>query len=90
MATADIEELCRVALEEESNWREGGSESRRNAYERFQDLVRKIAELTDRTYEEVMNDAIEEWVTVHFCALPTETGPSEEWEAAAHASPSST
>ena len=31
-----------------------------------------------------MNDAIEEWVKVNFCELPTEHEPSAEWEAAGH------
>ena len=88
MTGTDIETLCREALAEESNWREGGPESRRNAYERFQQLVHTIADRTGRTYEDVMNDAIEEWVTVHFCELPTQTDPTDEWKAAGRAEPS--
>jgi len=88
MTSTAIEDLCRAALEEESNWREGGQESRRKAYERFQQLVHAIADLSGRTYEEVMNDAIEEWVTVHFCELPTQSEPTDEWKAAGHPEPS--
>ena len=85
MATrAEVEELCCAALEEESNWREGGPVERKAAFERFQGLVHKIADVTDRTYEDVMNDAIEEWVKVHFCELPTEHEPAAEWEEAGH------
>lgn len=79
----EIAELCRVALEEESNWRETGPEGRKAAYERFQHLLHAIAELTGRTYEEVMNDAVEEWVTIHFCSTSGGTRPSAEWHAAA-------
>jgi acyl-CoA reductase-like NAD-dependent aldehyde dehydrogenase len=81
MATrTEVEQLCRAALEEESNWRDGDVEERKNAFERFQDLVHKIADVTGRTYEDVMNDAIEEWVKVHFCELPVEHEPAAEWE----------
>jgi acyl-CoA reductase-like NAD-dependent aldehyde dehydrogenase len=85
MATRpEVEALCRAALAEESNWRDGGPEERRSAFERFQKLVHAIADLTGRTYEDVMNDAIEEWITVHFCETATEKGPAPEWEAAGH------
>jgi hypothetical protein len=84
MTRQEIEALCRAALDEESNWREGGEVERRAAYERFQHLVHAIADLSGKSYEEVMNDAIEEWVTVHFCDLPTDREPSPEWEAAGH------
>lgn len=83
----EIESLCRAALEEESNWRDGSEEERKQAYEKFQHLVHAIADLTGRTYEDVMNDAIEEWVKVNFCELPTEHAPAAEWEAAGHPSP---
>jgi hypothetical protein len=82
---AEVEALCKAALEEESSWREGGPDARKNAYDRFQHLVHAIADLTGRTYEDVMNDAVEEWVTVHFCSTSAEHEPSAEWEAAAHA-----
>jgi hypothetical protein len=78
----EVEGLCRSALDEESHWREGGPDERKAAYERFQRLVHKIADVTDRTYEDVMNDAIEEWVTVHFCSTASTNEPSPEWEAA--------
>jgi hypothetical protein len=74
-----------MAIDEESSWREGGVAGRRKAFERFQHLVHAIADLTGRTYEDVMNDAIEEWVSVHFCEIPTSTEPAAEWEAAGHA-----
>lgn len=90
MATeVEIAEVCRVALEEESHWRETGSEGRKVAYERFQHLLHTIADLTGRTYEEVMNDAVEEWVTVHFCSVAGGNRPSAEWGAAAEALSSS-
>jgi acyl-CoA reductase-like NAD-dependent aldehyde dehydrogenase len=73
-----ISELCRSALEAEDGWRDGSPEQRIAAYHRFQDLVRSIAALTDRSYEEVMNDAIEEWVRVHFCEVGAEVS-AEEW-----------
>jgi hypothetical protein len=79
----EIAELCRAALEKESGWREGGTEERRAAFESFQRLLHAIAELTGRSYEDVMNDAVEEWVTVHFCEVPTGTTPSAEWQRAA-------
>jgi hypothetical protein len=81
----EVQTLCKAALEEESSWREGGADARKNAYDRFQRLVHEIADLTGRTYEDVMNDAVEEWVTVHFCSTSAEHEPSAEWEAAAHA-----
>jgi len=82
---AEVEALCKAALDEESHWRDAGPEGRKLAYERFQHLVHAIADLTGRTYEEVMNDAVEEWVTVHFCSTATERAPSPEWDAAARA-----
>jgi hypothetical protein len=85
MATrTEVERLCRDALDEEHRWREGTAEERKAAFERFQGLVHQIAEVTDRTYEDVMNDAIEEWVKVHFCELPVEHEPTAEWEHAGH------
>ena len=74
----EISELCRNALEAEDGWRDGGPEQRLAAYHRFQELVRSIAELTGRSYEEVMSDAIEEWVRVHFCEIGAEVS-AEEW-----------
>ncbi len=82
---AEIAELCKKALEEESDWREAGPEGRKAAFERFQHLLHSIADLTGRTYEDVMNDAVEEWVTIHFCSIPTESKPSAEWDAASRA-----
>lgn len=84
---AELAELCRVALAEESGWRDMGSEGRRAAYERFQSLLHRIADLTGRSYEDVMNDAVEEWLTVHFCEVPTDTAPSAEWATAARLDP---
>jgi hypothetical protein len=81
---AEVESLCKAALDEESSWREGGPDARKNAYDRFQHLVHAIADLTGRTYEDVMNDAVEEWVTVHFCSTSANHEPSAEWEAAGH------
>jgi hypothetical protein len=78
---AEVEELCRVALDEESGWREGGVEERRAAYFRFQQLLHTIADVTGRTYDEVLNDAVEEWIRVHFCQV-ADGLPSEEWTAA--------
>ncbi len=80
---AEVEALCRAALDEEGHWREEGPEGRKAAYERFQHLVHAIADLTGRTYEDVLNDAVEEWVKVHFCETASESTPSDEWEAAA-------
>jgi hypothetical protein len=88
-ADTDIAELCREALEEESGWRGMGADGRKAAFDRFQHLLHKIAELTGRTYEDVLNDAVEEWLTIHFCAVPGESEPSAEWRAAAHADPHS-
>jgi hypothetical protein len=85
MTRAEVEALCKAALDEESHWREEGPEGRQAAYERFQHLVRAIAELTGKTYEDVLNDAVEEWIKVHFCETASETKPSAEWEAAAKA-----
>jgi hypothetical protein len=82
---AEVEALCRAALDEESHWREGGADERKAAYERFQHLVHAIADLDARSYEEVMNDAIEEWINVHFCSTATATEPAPEWEAAGRA-----
>lgn len=81
-----IAELCRVALEEQNNWREGGPEGRKAAYDRFQHLVHAIADLTGRTYEEVMNDAVEEWVLTHFCSVSGDEPPAPEWVEAAEPS----
>ncbi len=78
----EIVELCKTALEEESGWRTAGPEGRKAAYERFQELLRTIADRTGRPYEEVMNDAVEEWITLHFCETENESTPSAEWEAA--------
>jgi hypothetical protein len=82
----EITELCRVALEQESGWRDAGAEGRRETYERFQQLLHTIANRTGRTYEEVMNDAVEEWVRVHFCSA-ADIEPSAEWSAAGQANP---
>lgn len=79
---SEVEALCRAALDEESHWRDDGPDGRKAAYERFQHLVHAIADLTGRTYEGVMNDAVEEWVKVHFCETASEGRPSAEWEAA--------
>jgi len=78
---AEIAELCRIALQEESDWREGGADGRRAAFDRFQTLVHSIADITGRTYEDVLNDAVEEWIRVHFCEV-ADGEPSEEWTAA--------
>ncbi|HZD81167.1 MAG TPA: hypothetical protein VE646_14165 [Actinomycetota bacterium] len=73
MATdTELAELCRAALDAESDWRYRGAEGRRAAYERFQQLVRTIAEATGRSYEEAFNEAIEQWVKEHFCAVAGE------------------
>ena len=82
-AETDIAALCRQALEEESGWRSMGLDGRRAAYDRFQRLIREIASLTGRTYEEVMNDAVEEWLTVHFCAIPSQSESSGDWRVGA-------
>ncbi len=79
----EVESLCRAALDEETHWRDGGPEERAAAYERFERLVHAIADLTGRSYQDVMSDAVEEWVKVHFCSTPSERAPQAEWEAAA-------
>jgi hypothetical protein len=86
-ADTDIAALCREALEQESGWRGMGAEGRKAAYDRFQHLLHEIAGRTGRTYEDVLNDAVEEWLTLHFCAIPTESQPSVEWRAAGHVDP---
>jgi hypothetical protein len=78
---AEVEELCRVALDEESGWRSGGVEERKAAFLRFQALLQTIADVTGRTYDEVLNDAVEEWIRVHFCQV-ADGVPSDEWTAA--------
>ena len=84
-AQTELVELCKVALEQESDWREMGPEGRTAAFERFQQLLHTIADLTGRTYEDVLNDAVEEWVTVHFCSIQSDSEPSAEWAAAGQA-----
>ena len=84
----ELVELCKAALEQESDWRETGPEGRAAAFERFQQLLHTIADLTGRTYEDVLNDAVEEWVTVHFCSIENDIVPSAEWAAAGKADPS--
>jgi hypothetical protein len=70
MATEnEIKALVESALEAENDWRYRGPEGRRAAYDRFQGLVSAIADLTGRPYEELLNEAIEEWVVEHFCSL---------------------
>jgi hypothetical protein len=81
----DIARLCREALDAESGWRGMGAEGRKGAFDRFQRLLHDIAELTGRTYEDVLNDAVEEWLTLHFCAIPSDSEPSAEWKAAGQA-----
>jgi hypothetical protein len=81
----ELVELCKAALEKESDWREMGAEGRAAAFERFQQLLHTIADLTGRTYEDVLNDAVEEWVTVHFCSIQGDGEPSAEWAAAGQA-----
>jgi hypothetical protein len=76
-----IAELCRVALEEESGWRDAGVDGRKAAYARFQQLLHTIADLTGRSYEDVLNDAVEEWIRDHFC-LVGDGAPSAEWSEA--------
>ena len=78
---AELEELCRVALDEESGWRGGGVEERKAAFLRFQELLRTIADVTGRTYDEVLNDAVEEWIRLHFCQV-ADGLPAGEWTAA--------
>jgi hypothetical protein len=70
-AQREITELAEAALEAESEWRYRGPDGRRSAYERFRELLNRIAELTGRPYEELFNEAIEEWVTLHFCSVPS-------------------
>ncbi len=84
-AQTELVELCKAALEQESDWREAGPEGRTAAFERFQQLLHTIADLTGRTYEDVLNDAVEEWVTVHFCSIENDIVPSAEWAAAGKA-----
>lgn len=83
----EIARLCREALDAESGWRGMGAEGRKGAFDRFQHLLHEIAELTGRTYEDVLNDAVEEWLTLHFCAIPTESEPSVEWRMAGKVKP---
>ncbi|MGZ4104335.1 MAG: hypothetical protein ACXVQY_03645 [Actinomycetota bacterium] len=68
-----ITALAKAVLDAETDWRFRGAEGRRSAYERFERLLHAIADLTERPYEEVYNDAIEEWVTSHFCSVPSST-----------------
>ena len=68
----EIETLCASVLEAESDWRFLGPEGRQAAYERFQQLLQNVAEMTGRPYEEVMNEAIEDWIRLHFCSVPDE------------------
>ena len=84
-AQTELVELCKVALEKETDWREMGAEGRAAAFERFQQLLHTIADLTGRTYEDVLNDAVEEWVTVHFCSVQSNSEPSAEWAEAGQA-----
>ena len=84
-AQTELVELCKVALEQESDWREMGPEGRAAAFERFQQLLHTIADLTGRTYEDVLNDAVEEWVMVHFCSIQSDIEPSAEWAEAGRA-----
>ena len=84
-AQTELVDLCKAALEQESDWRETGPEGRTAAFERFQQLLHTIADLTGRTYEDVLNDAVEEWVTVHFCSIENDIVPSAEWAAAGKA-----
>ncbi len=44
-----------------------------------------IADVTGRTYDEVLNDAVEEWIRVHFCQVANGL-PSDEWTAAGESS----
>ncbi len=66
---SELADLCQAALDAESDWRYRGPEGRRAAYERFQQLVHTIAEKTGRSYEEAFNEAIEQWVKLHFCSM---------------------
>lgn len=74
---SEISRLVEEALEAESEWRYEGPDARRSAYERFRGLLDQIAELTGRPYEELFNEAIEEWVTLHFCAVSDGTRRAE-------------
>lgn len=67
--TEEIKALCVECQEAEDDWRELGPEGRVEAYHRFQGLLQQIADLTGRSYEEVFNEAIEQWITVHFCEM---------------------
>jgi len=70
-ASKEIAALCREVLEAENDWRSRSDEARKAAYQRFQELLRTIAERTRRPYEEILNEAIEEWITLHFCSVAT-------------------
>ena len=84
-ADSDIAELCREALEEERLARDG-SRRAKGTPDRFQHLLHEIAELTGRSYEDVLNDAVEE-ADDPLPAVPSESEPSAEWRAAAQADP---
>ena len=78
MATVnEIPGLCKAVLEAENDWRSRGAEARRVAFKRFQELLHTIADRTGRPYEEILNEAIEEWVTLHFCSVATGTEGGE-------------
>ena len=67
--TAEVQLLCRMAQEKQTEWRTKGGEERLAAYDLYRMCLERIALDTSRTYEDVFCEAVEEWVTEHACML---------------------
>lgn len=65
--SAAIEELCSLAVAKQEEWRAGGADGRREAYAHFDRCLHAIA--TGRSYDEVLYEAVEDWVTAKFCCV---------------------
>ena len=64
-----IEELCALAVDKQNEWRAKGGEGRREAYRHFDRCLHTVAEMNGRSYEDVLYEAVEDWVTATFCCL---------------------
>lgn len=75
--SAAIEELCSLAVAKQEEWRAGGADGRREAYAHFDrclHAIHAIAELTGRSHEDVLYEAVEDWVTAKFCCVGKPAG----------------
>ena len=69
MSDSELRRLCLEAFDRQTDWRSGDRDDRRAAFQTFQDLLHRIAEGTHRSYVDVLDEAVEDWVHAKFCSV---------------------